>query len=146
MRSLSHEPIRGNVRLRDQARLYVVFRRDDLTPAEAGRERARLEGRAYIAVRVKGDGERGMPGAIVYFDSATARPPLSRRAFDAIWRRFADAVPRDPADDEPLICGTETGYYAFVPYSELAAHRLARRLVDIARRDQQRAVSRQVLA
>jgi hypothetical protein len=146
MRSLSREPILGNVRSQNHTRSYVVFCRDDLTPAEAWRERARLDGRAYVAVRVKADRERGMPGAIVYFDSATARPPLSKRAINAIWRRFADAVPRDPVDDEPLICETGTGCYAFVPYSELAAHRLARRLVDIARRDQQRAVSRPALA
>jgi hypothetical protein len=146
MRSLSHEPIRGNVRLRDQTRPYVVFRRDDLTPAEAGRERARLTGRAYVAVRVKGDGENGMPGAIVYFDAATAQPSLSRPALDAIGSAFADAVPRDPIDDEPLVCGTGTNCYAFMPYSELVAHRLARQLVDIGRRDQQRTMSRSARA
>jgi hypothetical protein len=140
MRSLSHGPIRGNVPVRDHARPYVVFRRDDPAPAEAGRERARLEGRAYIAVRVHRGGG-GIPGAIVYFDSESARPALSRSACHAIWRAFADAVPLDPVDGEPLICETRTGCYAFLPYWELSAHGLARRVVDIARRDQQRTMS-----
>jgi len=32
----------------------------------------------------------------VYFDWATAQPPLSRATLNAIWRAFADAVPCDP--------------------------------------------------